>query len=158
MNEPKQWADPSAWCILGTDPPRYVWGIIRANYVEPLRRLRELHGITLVPSGRSCYRPPSWEVAKGRPKNGLHTFPPGSLGACDLVMDGGGRITAEAVHALRLSAPFARICHYPSRGFVHVDYGGPGVTRLGRSYFEADPSGAWRFVGDMDAVNRVHLS
>jgi hypothetical protein len=144
------------WCITSAPPPPRVWDIIRGAYVEPLRYLRDVHGVELVPSGRSCYRPKGWELAKGRKGTSLHTFPAGSRGACDLIMRGGGKITERALHVLKLHAPFARICHYPNNGFVHVDYGGRG-TRPGRSFYVcASPAGAWRFVCDLSPVSWPH--
>ena len=157
MNEPKEWSDPRAWNITGEPCPPHVWDIIQANYIPALRKLLELHGVALVPSGRSCYRPVTWERAKGRNGRSFHCFPVGSLGACDLVMAGGLPLNAAAVHALRMSSPFTRVCHYPNNGFAHVDFGGPGARkRAGRSFYTCKaPTAPWVFVGDMAAMPRA---
>jgi hypothetical protein len=156
MTVPACYTDPRAWSITGEPLPGYVWDIVRANYIEPLRRIAERSGVVLVPSiapgalGGSCYRSPEYERRKGRAGTSLHCFPAGSLGACDLVMMGGGVITPAALDALRRWSPFARVCHYPANGFAHVDYTGPGVTRLGRGWYTcASPAAAWRYVGPL---------
>lgn len=157
MNEPKEWCDPRAWNITGEPCPPHVWDIIQANYIPELRRLLTVHGVALVPSGRSCYRSPAWERAKGRNGRSFHCFPVGSLGACDLVRAGGLPIDQAALHALRSWSAFSRICHYPNNGFVHVDYGGPGARkRPGRTLFTCKaPAASWVFVADMASIPRA---
>lgn len=156
MTLPACYADPVAWSITGEPLPLHVWDIVRANYIAPLRELLRVHGVALVPSiapgavSGSCYRPPAYEKRKGRSGSSLHCFPGGSLGACDLVMMGGGVITPAALAALRTSSPFMRVCYYPRNGFAHVDYGGPGVTRVGRGFYNCvSPAAAWQYVGPL---------
>lgn len=156
MKVPTAYTDPLAWSITGEPLPPYVWDIVRASYIAPLRELLRVHGVALVPSvapgavSGSCYRSPTYEKSKGRSGSSLHCFPGGSLGACDLVMMGGGVVTPSAIAVLRAASPFMRVCHYPKNGFVHVDYGGPGVTRVGRNFYTASaPAAAWRCVGPL---------
>jgi hypothetical protein len=145
--EPPQYQTPEAWIISGPLPERSVWDRIEAHHVRPLCTLFHVTGVPLVPSGRSCYRPRSYELQRGRSGSSLHTFPGSSRGACDLVRaDGVG--VSSALDLLIVRGPWRRICHYPRNGFVHVDYGDAnGVICERRQLFTcAGGSAPWRFV------------
>jgi hypothetical protein len=143
--EPTPYTDPKAWVITGELPPPDVWPRIERYHVRPLTTLWHAHGIALVPSGGSCYRPVEWEKAKGRSGGSLHTFPPGSRGACDLVLADGADIIGVMDHIID-SLPYRRLCYYPGHNFVHADYGDQdGQAAATRSMWIADGPGArWR--------------
>lgn len=144
--EPKQYAQPEAWAINGQSPPPDVWHRILQWHIRPVVSIYYAHGIPLVPSRGSCYRPKEWEEAKGRSGWSLHTFPGRSRGACDLVRADGLEIIT-ALDLLVEEGPWRRICLYPSDQFIHVDYGDQaGAPCARRQLFEcAGGREPWQF-------------
>lgn len=166
---PQQFDDPRAWCIDGQLPPPEIWAIIATFYVRPLESLAVAHGIAVVPSGGSCYRPVSWEHAKGRSGNSLHTFRAGTWGACDLVRADGGDV-AHLLDVIALEGPWRRVCWYPGvrdrRGpggyrarFIHVDFGDhDGQLSKRRELFECrGPHQPWIFRSHLPEVKGLQL-
>jgi hypothetical protein len=137
------------YCIVDMEIPDHIYRTIYYAYIHPLHQLSENFGVNFSPSARSCYRPYAYEIRRGRSGGSLHTFPTGTLGACDLITSK-GRITETDLDILKLHSPFKRICHYPKNGFVHVDYGMPGMPVHRREFYTCNsPSGKWAFVGDL---------
>lgn len=123
--EPEAYTDPTAWSITADLPPSHLWPVIRDAYIIPLQTLWYTHGIGLVPSMRSVYRSPQYELGKGRRGTSLHCFPPGSMGAADLTLHD-GRHVRHVIDVMIEELPFRRLCMYEDQNFVHVDYGEPG--------------------------------
>jgi len=140
------------WCIDST-PPVHIQRTIYQLYVRVAGEIMQRHNVNLIPSQRSCYRSYGYEIKRGRSGSSLHTFPAGTGGACDFVLKT-GPIDDNALHVLKLHSPFRRIAYYPNNGFVHVDYGMPGLPLHVRQFFTcASPKSPWKYQGDL-ADNR----
>jgi hypothetical protein len=123
--EPAAYSDPTAWHVNRGRIPPEIWELVREHYVRPITSFYYATGIRLVPSLNSVYRPQDHEIERGRSGSSLHCFPPGTKGAADLTLEGGGPV----IHVLDRvidELPFRRICVYPEHNFLHVDYGEPG--------------------------------
>lgn len=123
--EPAAYSDPTHWDITRQNPPPDLWPIILHHYIRPLTTLHHAHRLTLVPSLFSVYRPPVYEISRGRSGTSLHCFPAGTLGAADLTTADGSPI----LHHLDViidHTPFRRFAVYSGHNFIHVDYGEPG--------------------------------
>ena len=144
--EPKQYEQPTAWAIDQQSPPPDVWRRLLQYHIRPVVSIFYAEGVPLVPSRGSCYRPPAWEVQKGRSGFSLHTFPGRSHGACDLVRADGIKVVS-VLDLLVEQGPWRRICWYPSRDFIHVDYDDhQGTPCERRQLFEcAGPREPWIF-------------
>ena len=143
---------PASFSIDGI-PPVHITRTIYQLYFKVLLQLADQYDIDLVPSLNSCYRSYAYEIKRGRSGSSLHTFPAGTGGACDLVRST-GPIDQDALHMLKLHSPFRRIAYYPNNGFVHVDYGMPGMPLHVRQFFTcASPKSPWKYQGDL-ADNR----
>lgn len=166
---PQQYNDPRAWCIDGQLPPPEIWAVIATFYVRPLEGLALRHRIAVVPSGGSCYRPVSWELAKGRSGNSLHTFRAGTWGACDLVRADGGDV-AHLLDVIALEGPWRRVCWYPGvrdqrwpggyrARFIHVDFGDhDGQLSKRRELYECrGPHQPWIFRSHLPEVKGLQL-
>lgn len=156
MNEPTAYSDPAAWTITDDRIPPHIWDTIRDHYITPCTRLFYHHRIALVPSARSCYRPESYERSRGRSGNSLHTFPPGTLGACDLTTASGSPI----IHHLDTivdHGPWRRICIYTAQNFAHVDYGDQGRRPGDRRSLWActGPNEPWRLMSYLPEPLRI---
>lgn len=143
----KVYDTPDEWIVTGSGMPAELWPVIGSAYVAPLLQLCSVHGIALVPSVRSCYRPMEYELSRGRNGRSLHCFPQGSLGACDIRRADGGKIE-EVIDVVIDRCPFRRIALYPAQGFIHVDYGGDQLRDSSRrSLWLCDgPLSRWRFM------------
>jgi hypothetical protein len=140
----------SKWTTSQSAIPVHIARTIYYAYINVIRELEKNFSVKFVPSQNSCYRPYAYEISRGRSGGSLHTFPAGTLGACDLITSK-GRITASDLDLLKIYSPFKRICYYPNNGFVHVDYGLPGMPVHRREYYTCiSPTAKWVFVGDLD--------
>lgn len=142
--EPSAYTTPQDWCITGDLPPSELWPIIRDRYIIPLQRHWYTHGIGLVPSLNSVYRPVSYEISKGRPGTSLHCFPAGTFGAADLTMHDGSKVK-HVIDSVVEHLPFRRICYYEAQNFIHVDYGENGRRSGDRRslWLCSKPGGSW---------------
>lgn len=151
--EPEAYGDRSEWSVIEGGPPDALWPVIVAAYVDPLRELWRKTGIAMVPSARSCYRPADYEISRGRAGNSLHTFPPGSLGACDIRRLDGGQIE-EVIDTVIEGTPFRRIALYPGQGFIHVDYGGDRLRSGSRRslWLCRGPLQRWEYMSPLPGI------
>lgn len=134
------------WSPLDRSIPPHIWATIVDHHIAPLRDLQRLTGATFFPSARSGYRPREWERSKGRDGSSLHTYPMGSFGAVDLLMWDGTPVR-HSLDLLVIYGPWRRICYYPAKGFVHVDYGSAvnGKQPRRQLYESVGASGVWSF-------------
>lgn len=156
MKEPEAYTDPSQWSRTEDPIPPDVWAIIRDHYITPCSRLFYHHRVALVPSDRSCYRTVAYELSRGRRGSSLHTFPPGTLGACDLTTASG----LEIIHHLDTivdHGPWRRIAVYTNNNFIHVDYGDQGARSGDRRslWACARPREPWRLMSYLPDPLRI---
>lgn len=144
--EPAAYTDPSSWIITQEQLPQDLWPVIRDSYIIPLQTLWHTHGIGLVPSARSVYRPKEYELSRGRLGGSLHTFPPGTRGAADLTTHDGGEVIYHLDSVIEV-LPFRRICYYGLKNFIHVDYGDQGRRSGDRRslWYCSGPGAPWQF-------------
>jgi hypothetical protein len=105
----------SEFCIENKPVPQSVADKILKNFIEPLNPIRELLEAPIIISQNSGYRSAAYEYSKKRSPLGVHTFT--GMGAADLT----SRKMKQLFYELERS-PFTRICYYPKRNFIHVDY------------------------------------
>lgn len=143
----------AAWCIEDHAPPAAIAAALHLFHFAPVIALHYRHGVTLVPSLRSGYRSPAYELAHGRDGRSLHTFPPGTWGAVDLTAPGAPSILHH-LDAIAAHGPWSRICVYPAHNFVHVDYGRARAFGSGpRQLFEcSSPSAPWVFRSNLSPL------
>lgn len=134
-----------SWSVVPEPIPALIAPLVIRHHMQPVIRLSEDHGVQLECSRGSCYRPVKWEKAHRRSGGSLHTFPPGSRGACDLVTTDGPSII-HYIDLLVEYGPWRRICYYPGHAFVHVDYGDHGgeLAERRQLFSATGPGQAWR--------------
>lgn len=121
----------------GSMPPPDVCDKLERYHFVMLDRIREMLGAPIRISKGSGYRPPAYEISKGRDGTSEHCFR--SNGALDLTADDVPRLLQLLVE----QSTYTRICHYPNNGFIHCDH--KLIPGNKRAQYECDsPTGDWK--------------
>jgi len=120
--------------------PKKVADKILLYHLLPLQKVRDEIGIPVYPSQNSCYRPVSWEKARGRSGNSQHTFK--GMGACDVTCSNFQMHKDKLLDLIIKYTSYTRMAVY--KGFIHCDYKPTSDGK--RQLFESGGDSRWKFI------------
>jgi len=114
----KIWFTFKSMNISGGEIPSDVAQKILDWHMIPMSYVRELLGIKIWASQKSCWRPVWWEHSKGRSGNSQHCFK--GKGATDWTCENFVYNKDKLLKAIIENTDYTRMCVYDT--FIHCDY------------------------------------